>query len=189
VRKPGKAVFRLFQTLTRALRQHRAVKFKYRKWGQREVLARRALPYHLACIDNHWYMFAHDFERKATRTFALSRVTEPELTKQSFTPTKKFSPNRYLKDTLAVMKGEEDHVVVIEFDSYGTDLVRHRKWHGSQEFTELPGGGSQLRMRLSGLEEIERSVLNWGTHATVIEPKALADRIRKTAQAIAGKYG
>ena len=60
------------------------------------------------------------------------------------------------------MKGEEDYEVVIEFDSYGTDLVRGRKWHESQEFTELPGGGSRLRMRLSGLEEMERSVLNWG---------------------------
>ena len=71
------------------------------------------------------------------------------------------------------MKGEEDYEVVIEFDSYGTDLVGGRKWHASQEFTELPGGGSQLRMRLSGLEEIERSVLNWGRHATMIKPKAL----------------
>ena len=59
------------------------------------------------------------------------------------------------------MKGEDDYEVVIEFDTYGTDLVRSRKWHPSQEFTELPVGGSQLRMRLSSVEEIEKSVLSW----------------------------
>jgi len=78
--------------------------------------------------------------------------------------------------------------VVIQFDSWGSDLVRGRKWHESQEFTELPGGGSELRMRLSGLEEIERAVLSWGTHATVVKPKALAERVRKTAEEVAKKY-
>src|SRR5262249_51308111 len=93
-----------------------------------------------------------------------------------------------LKDSLGVMKGEEDYEVVIEFDLYGTDLVRGRKWHTSQEFAELPGGGSQLRMRLSALEEIERSVLNWGRHATVVRPKALAERVRRTPEELVKRY-
>ena len=86
------------------------------------------------------------------------------------------------------MKGEEYFEVVIQFDSFGTDLVRSRKWHESQEFAELPGGGSQLQMRLSGLEEIERSVLSWGTHATVVKPKALAERVRRTAEEVVKRY-
>jgi predicted DNA-binding transcriptional regulator YafY len=86
------------------------------------------------------------------------------------------------------MKGEEDFEVVIQFDSCGTDLVRSRRWHESQEFTEMRGGGSQLRMRLSGLEEIERSVLSWGTHATVVRPKALAERVKRTAEEVAKRY-
>jgi len=94
-----------------------------------------------------------------------------------------------LEDSLGVMKGKEDFEVVIQVDSWGSDLVRGRKWHESQEFTELPGGGSQLRMRLSGLEEIERSVLSWGTHATVVKPKALAERVRRTAEQLVKRYG
>jgi len=43
-------------------------------------------------------------------------------------------------------------------------------------------------MRLSALEEIERSVLNWGRHATVVKPKALADRARKTAEELVKRY-
>ena len=76
----------------------------------------------LACIDNHWYMLAHGVARKAVRTFALSRVSEPRLTGERFTKPESFNPNKYLRDSLGVMKGEEDHEVVIEFDSYGTDL-------------------------------------------------------------------
>jgi predicted DNA-binding transcriptional regulator YafY len=43
-------------------------------------------------------------------------------------------------------------------------------------------------MRLSGLEEIERSVLSWGTHATVVKPKALAERVRRTAEELVKRY-
>ena len=43
-------------------------------------------------------------------------------------------------------------------------------------------------MRLSGLEEIERSVLNWGTHATVVKPKALAERVGKIGRELAQRY-
>jgi len=98
-------------------------------------------PYHLACIDNHWYLFAHDLDRKAVRTFALSRVSEPRLTGEHFARPQNFNPNKYLSDSLGVMKGEEDYEVVIEFDSYGTDLVLGRKWHASQEFTEMRAAG------------------------------------------------
>jgi predicted DNA-binding transcriptional regulator YafY len=54
---------------------------------------------------------------------------------------------------------------------------------------ELPGGGSQVRMRLSGLEEIEQHVLSWGTHAHVLGPQELRDRLAKTARALAARYG
>ena len=133
-------------------------------------------------------MFAHDPSWKDVRTFALPRVSKPRLTGERFTKPEKFSPKKYLEDSLGVMKGKGDFEVVIQFDSWGSDLVQGRKWHESQEFRELSDGGSELRMRLSGLEEIERSVLSWGTHATVVKPKALADRVRKTAEELVRRY-
>jgi proteasome accessory factor B len=133
-------------------------------------------------------MFAYDVSRKAMRTFALSRLSEPQLAPEKFTRPKRFSPDKYLEGSFGVLKGDEDYEIVIEFDAKGTDLIRARKWHPSQQLTELPDGCSQLRMRLSGLDEIERSVLNWGAHATVLRPQALAQRVRKTAQELVRRY-
>ena len=50
----------------------------------------------------------------------------------------------------------------IEFDARGADLVRGRVWHSSQALTDRGDGGARLTMKLNGLEEIERWVLNWG---------------------------
>jgi predicted DNA-binding transcriptional regulator YafY len=66
--------------------------------------------------------------------------------------------------------------------------VRGQRWHPNQEIVELPDGGSQLRLRLSCLEEIEQYVLSWGTHATVAEPAELRTRVLSTARELSQRY-
>ena len=87
-----------------------------------------------------------------------------------------------------MFKGGEDYEVVIDFDAWAADLVRGRRWHASQELTELPGRRIRLRLRLNSIEEAERWVLSWGTHATVVGPQALAERIWRTATELRERY-
>ena len=127
--------------------------------------------------------------RGAIRTFALTRLAKPALTEDRFVRPKNFDPDKYLEGSFTVMKGDNEQQVVIEFDAWATDLVRGRQWHSSQKLTDLPGGGSRLKMRLNSLEEIERWVLSWGVHASVVAPAALRERVKKTAAAVAGQWG
>jgi len=41
---------------------------------------------------------------------------------------------------------------------------------------------------LNSIEEAERWVLSWGTHATVVRPQALANRLRDTGKALQSRY-
>ena len=182
---PEDADLNTFRVITRALTERRVLEFDYRKLGATKWQRRHVHPYHLACIDNHWYLFAHDLDRGAMRTFVLTRLAKPAATCERFAKPKNFDPDKYLAGSFTVMKGEEEHEVEIEFDAWGTDLVRGRQWHSSQVLTDRPGGGSRLAMRLNSLEEIERWILSWGVHARVIGPAALRDRVRKTAAAVA----
>jgi len=186
---PEDADLNAFRVITKGMQESRVLKFNYRNLGTKHWLARRVHPYHLACIDSHWYLFAHDVNRGAVRTFALTRVAKPTLTGEKFVKAAKFDADEYLKGSFSVMKGDKEHLVEIEFDAWAADLVRGRQWHSSQELTELPEGGSRLRMRLDSLEEIERWILSWGTHARVLAPAALVERVRKTARAVSGLYG
>jgi proteasome accessory factor B len=188
---PEDSDLRTFKAITRALADRRVLTFKYRNAGQKAVLTRQVQPYHLTCFDNRWYLVAYDLARASLRTFTLSRLSDPELTRKRFPRPRKFDPDKYLAGSLGVMKGAGDHTyeVVIEFDAFGRDLIRGRRWHSSQELIELPGGGARLRMLLSGLEEIERAVLSWGPHATVIRPLGLRDRLAKIAQELSARYG
>jgi proteasome accessory factor B len=162
--------------------------FLYRKPGTKTPEARRVHPYHLTCTDNRWYLLAHDVEREDIRTFALGRISAPDLATDHFPRPAHFDPEKYLRGSFTVMKGDGDHEVVIEFDPWAADVVRGRQWHSSQQVTNLPDGRSRMTMRLSGLEEVERWVLSWGTHATVISPTALADRVHTIAATLAQRY-
>ena len=185
---PEDADVQMFQKLTQALKERRAIRFQYRNLGANKALPRQVHPYHLACIDSHWYLFAHDVNRKAMRTFVLSRMANVGLTRTRFPKPRGFDPDEYLKGSFTVFKGKDDYEVVVEFDAWATDLIRNRRWHSTQEFTELKDGCSRLRFRLNSIEEMERFVLSFGTHATAVRPKELVARMEKTARELVKRY-
>jgi predicted DNA-binding transcriptional regulator YafY len=177
-----------FEIVARAIQQRRALRFQYRKPGEKNAGERHVHPYHLTCNDNRWYLIGYDVDRDDIRTFALARMNGGAALGETFQKPKDFSVAKYLRGSLTVMSGRSDFEVIIEFDAWATDQLRGRLWHSSQQVTELPGGESRMRMRLSGLEEVERWVLSWGTHATVIAPQLLAERVGTIARALAGRY-
>jgi predicted DNA-binding transcriptional regulator YafY len=87
-------------------------------------------------------------------------------------------------DSFGVFKGKARHRVRIHFDAFAARLVGERLWHPSQKMRPLAGGELELSMELGSLEEIERWVLSWGEHATVLEPAELKRRIRRAAEGI-----
>ncbi len=74
------------------------------------------------------------------------------------------------------------------FEISKLSFFRSGKGGSSQEFTELPKGMLRVLLRLSSLEEVERWVLGFGCHATVVQPHVLRDRVVKTAKEIQARY-
>jgi predicted DNA-binding transcriptional regulator YafY len=66
--------------------------------------------------------------------------------------------------------------------------VRGRRWHRSQEITELAGGRLRMRLRLDNIFEVERLVLGFGEHVTVERPEGLRQRLHKVSRELAARY-
>jgi proteasome accessory factor B len=185
---PDDADLHAFKLVTRALAQRQALTFDYRKPGDKSVRQRHVHPYHLTCSENRWYLLAYDKERGDIRKFVLGRMRGLALTGERFVKPIKWDPQKHLESGFGVMTGTGDYDVVIELDAWATDVLAGRKLHWTQQVTAWPDGGSQLRLRLSCLEEIEQWVLSWGAHARVVRPAQLAERVSKTAKAVAERY-
>ena len=185
---PDDADLKLFELVTQALTERRAMQFQYRKPGEKRSELRQVHPYHLFEFGHRWYILAHDVKRRAIRTFVLGRMRDTTITNENFQVPADFDARKHFETSLGVMSGEGDYRVVIEMDAWLTDILRGRRWHPSQEIVELPDGRSRLQLRLGCLEEIEQYILSWGTHATVAEPRELAQRVATTARKLAARY-
>lgn len=184
----GKTDLAVFNALSGAVLRQEEVAFAYRKPGDAKKTQRRVRPYHLANRENLWYLVGFDLERQALRTFALPRIAEVVVAKETFVRPPDFSPDKFFSTALGVLGGTGDYRVVIRFAPQVAERVREREWHESQEMRELPDGGLELQMRLGALSEAEQWILGWGAAAEVIEPAELRTSIRKTVAALTAKY-
>ncbi len=175
---------KIFDALAKATARRQQIEITYRKPGRREAEQRIVDPYHLANINGEWYLFAFDHLRKDIRTFAPGRILSVQPTGRHFERPQKFSLEKRLRDSFGVHSGEGEFEVVIRFNDRVADYVREKKWHESQELRDLKDGGVELKLKLSGLAEVQRWVLSWGGDARVLQPKELADGVKQAAEKI-----
>jgi len=178
----------VFRLLARAIVQRQEISFSYQSLRASAPETRSVHPYHLANIDNAWYLLAYDPQRAQIRTFALPRIQKPVLTKKTFDRPRGFSAEKELKGGFGVFSGSGKYCIKVRFDSFAARLVRERDWHPTQKIREIKGGGIELEMTLGALEEIERWILSWGNHAKVLSPKALTDSVQKRVRSMQKLY-
>lgn len=174
----------LFDGLARATAGCRQLEILYRKPGRAAPDRRVIDPYHLANINGEWYLFAFDHLRREVRTFVPARIHESKPTGTTFKRPDGFSLDERLRGSFGVHSAEGRFDVVLRCSPRVADFIREKRWHASQHLTDLPGGGVELRLRLSSLGEISRWVLGWGGEVAVAAPPELAGRVRVAARAL-----
>lgn len=179
---------RLFKFLTEAVVNRREIEFDYSGLNKPKS-HRRVHPYHLACVEQQWYLLAHDTGLDAMRTFVPARMKQVKATGEKFVQPKQIPIKRLLRDSFAIFFDRTtSYKIRIRFDAFAAPLVRERKWHHSQRIRELAGGEIELTLRLNTLQDVERWILAWGNHATALEPVELRDRLRAIIRAMASQY-
>jgi predicted DNA-binding transcriptional regulator YafY len=178
----------LFETVSRAVLHSLELEMEYRKLQSTRYERRQVRPYHIACLENQWYLFAEDLERKDLRTFALPRMRNVKTTNRRFRRPANFSIEKVLSGSFGVFSGGKKHRIRLKFDAFAARLVSERTWHDSQRITTGRDGSITVELELAGLEEIEKWVLSWGSHVRVLAPAELAQRVRDEARKVAASY-
>jgi predicted DNA-binding transcriptional regulator YafY len=183
-----KGQIRVFELLTEAVMSSRLVEFDYLSLRASKPEHRRVAPYHLACINNQWYLIGADQARGQLRTFALTRIEAVTNLNVRFVRPADFSVSRMLSGSFAAFQADRTEQVKIRFDAFAARLVAERQWHKSQKIRPAVGGGIELTMRVGVAPDLESWILGWGDHAEVIEPADLRNRISATIRNMAARY-
>ena len=183
----------LFEQLSHAVFKQLEVRFDYKKPAGGRYEQRHVQPYHLGCVENLWYLFAFDLDRQQLRTFAMPRIRNVRASKTKFRRPLDFSIGKFLGESFGVFSKptKSKYTVQIRFDDFAAPRIQERQWHPSQKIKPLSRGGGgaiELSLTLGNLEEIERWILSWSTHAQVLAPTELKTQIAKTVSAMAASY-
>jgi proteasome accessory factor B len=178
----------VFEILSRAVVGHVTVEFDYHKLRGSKPERRRIEPYHLGCMDNQWYLIGNDLVRGKVRTFALSRLSSPKLLARKFQRPADFSVRGMLEGSFSAFETPKPSRVVLRLDPFGARLAAERVWHRTQKLKPLPGGGAELTLEVGLAPDLENWILGWGSHAKVLEPQQLCERIASIARSMALQY-
>lgn len=178
------------ELLSTALVKHRKLFFRYTSAKHNRTKARTVRPLHLGQIKGGWYLFAWDEGAGDIRIFALPRIRELEMLKETFAEPAGFDLDEYLKGSMGLITSPDasERTVVLRFTGYAATLVPERRWHESQKVKPNPDGSIHLILRLQHTGNIPGWVLSWGGLAEVLEPEDLRKEIRKQARKIRGLH-
>lgn len=167
-----------------AIRHLHPVKMTYFTASSGKTSQRQVEPYHLHHYDGEWYLIAMDSLRQEIRTFNVGRIQELYPIKNYiFRRPQSFDASDWLKNSFGIECDETIHKVRIRFDAAQAHYIRERNWHHEQFIKDEKDGGLILQFPASGLGEVLRWVMKYGSHAEVLQPAALRKMVK---QEIAG---
>jgi predicted DNA-binding transcriptional regulator YafY len=143
-------------------------------------------PYRVVYAQGGLYLLAFVPEYKELRTFAISRIEQISLLETTFQRSENLADEPF-SHSLGVHQGEPE-TVTLEFAPQVAAFVEGRKWHPSQSLTRLKDGRIQLTLQVSIDWALKGWIMSFGPLAKVLEPKKLAQELKKELAQAAGLY-
>jgi proteasome accessory factor B len=182
---PGKEEY--YQQLVAAAAERRCVRIQYGSLHENGDIQTKLHPYKLLFNQHSWYVIGRSTLHRDVRTFNLGRIHKLERLEDSFAIPPRFNIDRYLRNAWRLIPEEgPDSTVVVRFSPRVARNVAEVVWHKTQQHEFLADGSLELRVTVSGLQEISWWILGYGNEAEVVEPpelrRMIAERVRKMAQ-------
>ena len=171
-----------FHGLLHAIRNRFQLNLMYRSFGQDEPNLRKLHPYLLKEFKNRWYLIAKDLKNEKIKTYALDRITETEITKKKYSCPAGYDPKEQFKNSFGIISSVAGSVpkrVVLSFTRDQGRYVETLPLHHSQRI--LSESSTELCVELTVYIAVDfvKELLSFGPDVKVIEPKSLAEEIKK----------
>ena len=118
------------------------------------------------------YLVAADRETGRIQTFRLDRMSAVEPQDGVAPPPEDFDLAVFASQSFGIYQDEIEEVV-LWVTAEGAGEARGWRWHPTQTFEDLPGGGVEVRFRASGMRELAWHLFTWGEQVSIIAPERL----------------
>lgn len=144
----------VWRALLESLRTSRTLEIAYAKPGE-PAQTRKVDPYGLIVSEGNWYLYTHDQQRNARRTFLVARIESAAVTADRYTTPADFDLAAYVREGFGGLQadGEPARTVKITFTREASPAAAERKWHPDQRESWDPEG--RLTIELDARAEFQ----------------------------------
>jgi len=180
-------------TVLDAMQQKKCISMIYQKFTDNDARTQTLEPYFLKLFHQRWYVVAKIPDAEGLRVYALDRVKDIEITKQSFKVPKDIDVKAYFFDCFGIEHNTTDYDVEdIKLKVYNThnkcQYLRTLPLHHSQRELERHDDYSIFQLTVYPTYDFMQEILSHGDEIEVIEPLWVRDEFRKKIAAMAQRY-
>jgi predicted DNA-binding transcriptional regulator YafY len=165
----------IWNIIVAGLKENRIITFDYRRTWDEDYQNRKVRPFQLLFDSGIWYLYGFSEERKAIRTFSLSRMKNTVLTKEKFELPKNFDYSESTGNSyFGVFSGHEKQQFAIDCYEDAAIYAKERQWADDQKIIENDSGVS-IKFSSTQYYKVLQWVLSCGCIAVPQKPKQLID--------------
>lgn len=168
--------------ISTALREHRKMRFLYRKPSSATTESREVDPLSIFEWDGMPYLQARDPNDPAHpfKRFALARMSRPEVLEARFDPP----PSRRIPTSLGAFTGPQFRAV-IRAEPHLAPYVQERSWHREQKNRPMKDGSIVFELPFGDNEEAARWILGRGPGFVPQAPPQLVTSWKRMVKSLA----
>ena len=172
--RPGpKAIYApsIRATLLDAMLKQKQVTFTYQNITATKINPKRVSPLGII-LGPRAYLVAHDEEVDALRNYALTGISNLNISDDNNTHTT-FDIDAFAHRSFGAFHDGIFEEWKLTFDAKAAPMLEHYEFHPSQETQILEGGEVQIRFSCESVKEIAYECFRWSEHLISIQPDAL----------------
>jgi predicted DNA-binding transcriptional regulator YafY len=178
----------IWQKVEAACRGRHRLWIRYFVPDRNEVSERECDPYLIYLCRGNPYLIGYCRLRQAIRWFRIDRIQKINVLDATFEIDSSFDRKHYFDKIFQFEVGGEPQSVAIWFDSKVAALIRERIWHQSQQIEIHDDNSLTLRLTVSGMNDIKRWVLGYGSAARVLSPPHLVALMQEEIAELSQQY-
>ena len=173
----------LIADLTQAIIQTRGCTVTYHNFKTDEIKTYDIHPLKIVEHKGGLYAFVRVVKYGSITTLAVERIQNLTINESTFPYPENFDPDKMLESAFELTFGTPE-IVKIHFNPKEAKYIQERTWSADQEIEIQENKSIILTMTTSGLEDVKRWVLQYGSGAKVLEPQSLKQAVEEEARGI-----
>lgn len=173
-----------------AVKEHKAIRFMYRKFDASEAKSYTLHPYVLKEYRNRWYVTGKSVSSETIVTFGLDRIQQLAITSEIFVPSPDFHADDYFRYSfgISVSNNLKPERVLLSFTPQQGAYIVSQPLHATQQLILQSAEQIVVSIQVIPSFELKAQLLSYGSSVKVLEPLWLQDEMKEEAQKISASY-